>query len=307
MIRRVSGIDGAAMGQRLYVALEGRGVVSLGGPEAGAFLQGLVSNDVDGVSDERGVYAALLTPQGKFLHDFFVLKHGSGYLLDCEGSRIDDLGRRLMAYRLRADVALANATEDFRVTALFGAGAEAAFDLPAGVGAATPRRGGMVMRDPRHPALGLRAVLPRGRDEAAFAERGFARGAFADYERHRLALGTPDGSRDMAVGKATLMECGFDALNGVDFDKGCYVGQELTARTKHRGLVRKRLMRVALAGPLPPAGTPVMAGGKEAGEMRSGLDGAGIALLRLERVSAAAAQDIPLTAGEARVTPLDPP
>ena len=162
------------------------------------------------------------------------------------------------------------------------------------------------MRDPRHPALGLRAVLPCDRDEAAFAERGFARGTFADYERHRLALGAPDGSRDMAVGKATLMECGFDTLNGVDFDKGCYVGQELTARTKHRGLVRKRLMRVALAGPLPPAGTPVMADGKEAGEMRSGLDGAGIALLRLERVSAATARGIPLTAGEARVTPLEP-
>ncbi len=293
------------MGRRLYVALEGRGVVSLDGPEAGAFLQGLVSNDVGRVSAERCVYAALLTPQGKFLHDFFVLKRGSGYLLDCEGARIDDLGRRLMAYRLRADVALADATEDFRVTALFGAGAEAAFTLPAGA-AAAPHRGGTVLRDPRHPALGLRAVLPRDRDEAAFAERGFARGAFADYERHRLALGAPDGSRDMAVGRATLMECGFDALNGVDFEKGCYVGQELTARTKHRGLVRKRLMRVALAGPLPPAGTPVMAGGKEAGEMRSGLDGAGIALLRLERVSAAAARGIPLTAGDARVTPLDP-
>ena len=297
------------MGRRLYVALGGRGVVSLGGPEAGAFLQGLVSNDMDRVSDERCVYAALLTPQGKFLHDFFVLKHGAGYLLDCEAARIDDLGRRLMAYKLRADVALADATEDFRVTALFGAGAEAAFVLPADAtaGAAAPRWGGTVMRDPRHPALGLRAVLPRDRDEAAFVERGFARGAFADYERHRLALGAPDGSRDMAVGKATLMECGFDALNGVDFDKGCYVGQELTARTKHRGLVRKRLMRVALAGPLPPAGTPVMAGGKEAGEMRSGLDGAGIALLRLERVSAALAQGIPLTAGETRVTPLDLP
>ena len=295
------------MSQRLYVELDDRGVVTLDGPDAGPFLQGLISNDVDRVSDERSAYAALLTPQGKFLHDFFVLRRSAGYLLDCEGSRLGDLGRRLMAYRLRADVALADATEDFRVIALFGADADTAFDLLPGIGGAAPRRGGVIMRDPRHPALGLRAVLPRDREPPAFETAGFTRGAREDYERHRIGLGAPDGSRDMAVEKATLMECGFEALNGVDFDKGCYVGQELTARTKHRGLVRKRLMRVSLDGPLPPAGTPIMAGDKEAGELRSGLDDTALALLRLERIAAAADAGIPLTAGETRVVPLDPP
>ena len=294
------------MSQPLYVVLEERGVVSVDGPEAGAFLQGLVSNDVERVSEAQAVYAALLTPQGKFLHDFFMLRQGAGYLLDCEGPRVGDLGRRLMAYRLRADVALADATEDFHVVALFGAEAEttaAAFALPPGPGAAAPCEGGTIMRDPRAAGLGLRAVLPRERDPALFERAGFARGSAADYERHRLAQGAPDGSRDMEVGRATLLECGFEALNGVDFEKGCYVGQELTARTKHRGLVRRRLARVALDGPLPPAGTPIVAGAREVGEIRSGLDDTALAVLRLERVAAAAQAGEPLTAGETRVIP----
>ena len=295
------------MAHPLHVILEERGVVSVDGPEAGPFLQGLISNDVERVSGARGIYAALLTPQGKFLHDFFVLRRGTGYLLDCEGPRVGDFGRRLMAYRLRADVALADATEDYRVVALFGGdgggAVEAAFALPPGEGGAVACAGGTIMRDPRGAALGLRAVLPRDGDLSFLERAGFARGGIADYERHRIALGAPDGSRDMEVGRATLMECGFDALNGVDFAKGCYVGQELTARTKNRGLVRRRLARVALDGPLPPAGTPIMAGEREVGEIRSGLDAAALAVLRLERVAAAAEAGTPLTAGSTRVIP----
>ncbi|MDE0203416.1 MAG: folate-binding protein [Rhodospirillaceae bacterium] len=296
------------MSTPLYVSLDDRGVVSVDGPEAGPFLQGLISNDIERVTDSRGIYAALLTPQGKFLHDFFVLRRGEGYLLDCEGPRVGDLGGRLVAYRLRADIELADATEDYQVVALFGGGDDGgAFDLAPGEGGAAPCEGGTVMRDPRGAALGLRAVLPRGADLAALERAGFARGNPADYERHRIAHGAPDGSRDMEVGRATLMECGFEALNGVDFEKGCYVGQELTARTKHRGLVRRRLAPVALEGPLPPAGTPIMAGEREVGEIRSGLDDAALAVLRLERIAAATEAGEPLTAGEARVIPPDLP
>ena len=296
------------MSAPLYVVLEDRGVVSVDGPEAGPFLQGLISNDIERVTDARGIYAALLTPQGKFLHDFFVLCRGGGYLLDCEGPRTADLGRRLMAYRLRADVALADATEDFRVIALFGGKDDGStFDLPTGDGGAAPYEGGWIMRDPRGAALGLRAVLPSDADLAFLEQAGFSPGSLADYERHRIGLGAPDGSRDMEVGRATLMECGFEALNGVDFEKGCYVGQELTARTKHRGLVRRRLAPVALDGPLPPAGTPILAGEREVGEIRSGLDDTALAVLRLERIAAATAAGTPLTAGETRVIPPDSP
>ena len=179
------------MSAPLHVPLEDRGVVSVDGPEAGPFLQGLISNDIERVTDAHGIYAALLTPQGKFLHDFFVLRRGAGYLLDCEGPRTGDLGRRLMAYRLRADVALADATEDYRVIALFGGdggGDESAFDLPAGDGGAAPCAGGTLLRDPRGQGLGLRAVLPVGADLAFLERAGFARGSRADYERHRIAL-----------------------------------------------------------------------------------------------------------------------
>ena len=295
------------MSDRHYVALEERGVILLEGPEAGAFLQGLVSNDIDKVTETTSLYAALLTPQGKFLHDFFVLRLGTAYLLDCEGPRLGDLGQRLAAYKLRAEVSLADATEDYRIVALFGPGTDDALSLPPGPGQTAPHDGGIVFRDPRRERLGLRVLLPHEQDPACFEALGFARGTPADYERHRLALGVPDGSRDIAVEKATLMESDFEALNGVDFEKGCYVGQELTARTKHRGLVRKRLMRVALDGPLPAAGTPIMAGDKEAGEMRSGLDGQALALLRFERIADAAEAGTPLTAGETRITPLDTP
>ena len=174
-------------------------------------------------------------------------------------------------------------------------------------GSAAPCAGGTLVRDPRGAALGLRAVLPVGADLAFLERAGFARGSPADYERHRIAMGAPDGSRDMEVGRATLMECGFEALNGVDFEKGCYVGQELTARTKHRGLVRRRLARVALEGPLPPAGTPIVAGEREVGEIRSGLGAAALAVLRLERIAAATEAGTPLTAGDTRVIPPDSP
>ena len=156
-----------------------------------------------------------------------------------------------------------------------------------------------------------RALLPRAADlallEAAAIAPGtaltIAPGAAVDYERARIAAGVPDGSRDMTVGKATLMEFDFKALRGVDFEKGCYVGQELTARTKYRGLVRRRLARVLVDGTLPPPGTPIMANGKEAGEICSGLENQALALLRLDRSAEAQAAGIPLTAGKAVLWP----
>ena len=146
---------------------------------------------------------------------------------------------------------------------------------------------------------GLRALLPRDAGVAPLEARGISAGSENDYERARIAAGVPDGSRDMAIGKATLMEFGFEALRGVDFEKGCYVGQELTARTKYRGLVRRRLMRVSIDGALPPPGTPVLAKGKEAGIICSGFEDRALALLRLDRSAEAAAEGIPLTAGKA--------
>ncbi len=296
----------AILENRAYVILEDRGLLEVAGAEARGFLQGLISNDIDKVSPERAIYAALLTPQGKFLHDFFIAELNDRLVLDCEGGRIADLERRLTIYRLRAKVGFEDIGRDYVVAALMGENAGKALGLAAGAGAAAPFTGGVAFRDPRLINMGVRAILPAASAAAALEAAGFERKNEADYDRLRLELGLPDGSRDMVVEKALLLESGFEELGGVDFEKGCYVGQELTARTKYRGLVRKRLLRVDIDGPLPAPGTPIMAGGRQAGEVRSGRGGAAIALLRLDRIDEARASGEALTAGEARLKPVKP-
>ena len=287
---------------RHYAILEARGLVEAAGPDVRPFLQGMVSADVDKLSPERALWAAFLTPQGKFLHEFFLtLDPGpeageDRVLLDCEAARLDDLRTRLGRYKLRARVTLEDVSARYAVAAVFGAGALEALGLPAQAGRAAPFAGGLVHVDPRLPALGARAVLPRADAEAALQGAGFAPAGPADYDALRIRLGVPDGSRDLEVERATLLENGFDELGGIDWDKGCFMGQELTARTKYRGLVKKRLVPVEIDGPAPEPGTPVTADGKDVGVLRSTADGLGLALIRLEHLEA------PLSAGAARLT-----
>ncbi len=294
------------MSDLTYTLPGGRGLVGLSGAEAGDLLQSLVSNDIERVSPERAVYAALLTPQGKFLHDFLVSRVGESFYLDCEAARLADLRKRLIMYRLRADVAIVAPAAGLAVAVMPGAGALSALGLPARAGATRPLAGGAAYVDPRLPDLGARAVLPADSAAATLEALGFAAADGAAYEDLRLRLGIPDGGRDMLVEKATLLESNFEELNGVDWDKGCYVGQEVTARMHYRGLIRKRLLPVAIDGPTPGPETPVMYGEKEAGEMRSATNGRGLALLKLALVEAAAAAGETLTAGEARLTPEKP-
>lgn len=292
------------MAEARYVIFEGRGVLRIEGPDARTFLQGLISNDINKVTPARAIYAAFLTPQGRFLHDFFIAEVEGALLLDCEAPRLDDLKRRLGMFKLRSKVAIGDASADFVVTAIIGDDAAAKFGLAAEAGAAKSWANGGVFVDPRLAAAGLRAILPRQSAAQALEQAGIEGGTYAEYERRRLSLGLPDGSRDMPIEKAILLENGLDELNGVDWNKGCYLGQELTARTKHRGLVRKRLMPVAIDGPTPEPGTPVMAGDQDAGEMHSAMDSVGLAMLRLEFLEQ---QEKPaFTAGPARLTPKKP-
>ena len=286
-----------------YLELADRGLIGVGGSDARDFLQNLVSNDISRVTPARAIYAALLTPQGKYLFDFFVVQLGEALLLDCEAARRDDLIRRLSMYRLRADVSLDTEYDSLTVAAFHGAGALAALDLAAEPGTARALDGGLAYVDPRLASLGARAVLRRETLEAVAAAAGFSAGEAAGYDAMRLALGVPDGSRDLEVEKSVLLENGFDELHGVDWDKGCYVGQEITARTRYRGLVKRRLVPVAVDGPLPAAGTKVMQDGREAGTIRSGRGGAALALLRIDAVERAGAGEAKLTAGEARLEP----
>ncbi len=235
-----------------------RAVLSVAGPDRVSFLQGLVSNDVAQAAPGHAVWAALLSPQGKWLTDFFILADGDRLLLDCEASGAEDLARRLTRFRLRAKVAVE--TAPLSVHAVW----DGMPDLPDGAIAAA---------DPRLPDAGWRVLAPEPLAEAT-----------QDYDRHRLSLGLPDGSRDMEADKSVLLEAGFDELNGVSWTKGCYMGQELTARTKYRGLVKRRLLPVTADGAVPPPGSPVIAEGVEVGQMRSGNGTIGLALLRVSAI-----------------------
>jgi tRNA-modifying protein YgfZ len=281
-----------------FTLLGDRAILAVSGPDRRGFLQGLVSNDVAKVAADRAVYAALLTAQGKYLHDFTMVEAGEEIWLDAEAARLPDLERRLTIYRLRAKVAI-DERPGMAVAAIWGAGALAALGLPDGPGAARHLGAGLAFTDARLAALGARSILPREELRPAFIAAGLAESDFAAYDRHRLALGIPDGSRDLVPEKSILLESGFDELNGIDWQKGCYVGQELTARTKYRGLVKKRLFPVRIEGSAPAAGAMLTLGGKDAGEMRSSHEQLGLALVRLDALADAE----PLLVGEATIVP----
>ncbi|MBV8916158.1 MAG: folate-binding protein YgfZ [Acetobacteraceae bacterium] len=241
-------------------ALPDRAVLEVAGEDRIEFLQGLVSNDVTEVAPGRAVWAALLTPQGKWLADFFVFADGERSLIDCEAGQAEMLQQRLSRYRLRAKVTIR--------------------PVPIPVHAAwagLPPTEGVVAPDPR---------LDEGVGWRVLGAISGVNATGADYDRHRLQLGLPAGSLDMEPDKSTLVEAGFDELHGISWTKGCYMGQELTARTKYRGLVKRRLTRVRIEGAVPAPGTPVRNGEAEVGTMRSGRDEWGLALLRLEAIRA---------------------
>lgn len=281
--------------------LPGRGVLALTGEDARPFLQGLVTNDVRRVAPDRAVYAVFLTPQGKFLHEMFIidatLDGAPALLLDTELARRDDLLRRLKMYKLRAKVALADVSDRYGVAVNldWGLGDQHPGDAP---GAAHPLPdGGIIYTDPRHAGLGARLLLDRAQAQALPV-------AGQAYETRRLDLAVPDGSRDLLPEKAIPLENGLDRLNAVSFDKGCYMGQELTARTHYRALIKRRLMTVRAAdgATLPPGGTPITLDGREVGEMRSSLGDLGLALLRIEDVEKAAGRPLD-AAGTALTAP----
>lgn len=289
-----------------YVVLGDRGVLALRGADARSFLQGLISNDVARVRADQAAYAALLTPQGKFLFDFFIAQDRDRLLLETERTRLGELQRRLLLYRLRSKVEIEDVSDDLAVAAVIGPDAVSLLDLPERPGACRVLDQGLAFVDPRLVPIGARALLPAPQAGAILAQLGVPELEGAAYERLRLRLGVPDGSRDLVVEKATLLESGFEELNGVDFAKGCFVGQELTARMKYRALVRKRLLPVTFNGPAPASGTIVRLGAREAGEMRTAIDGHGLALLRLEQVAKAKEEGAPLLAGETEIVPVAP-
>jgi folate-binding protein YgfZ len=261
----------------MIVHLADRGVVEITGEDRVPFLQGLVSNDVTQAAPGRAVWSALLTAQGKWLADFFILSDGDRLLLDCELAHAAMLVKSLSRYRLRAKAALRDASAEFAIHVAWGE---------------TPVADAIIAADPRLPDAGLRVLAPAPLGDTA---------TLADWHAHRIALGLPDGSRDLEADKSVLLEAGFDELGGVSWTKGCYMGQELTARTKYRGLLKRRLVPVRVEGAMPEPGTPVMLGEQEAGTLRFGVGDTAMALLRLDAIGSDG-----LRCGDAVITPLPP-
>jgi len=281
-----------------FSLLPHRSVIAVSGADRIEFLQGLISNDTTRVAPGRAIWAALLTPQGRFLNDMFVADGGADggaetVLLETERERAPALAKKLSMYTLRSKAKVEDRASTMEVAVVFGAGADKALGID----------GAITFADPRLPALGVRLLAPAGEAAALLGSHGFLPATPADYDALRLSLGVPDGSRDLPVEKALLLESGFDELNGVDWKKGCYMGQELTARTKYRGLVRKRLFPVRLDGPLPAPGTPIERNGQEVGEIRSGVGDRALAMLRLDGLLGEGLTGDGLTAGGTRVLP----
>ncbi|MBL94477.1 MAG: hypothetical protein CMF70_04150 [Magnetovibrio sp.] len=284
-----------------YTILSNRGVIEVSGDDRKHFLQGLISNDIKQVSPTHTIYAALLTAQGKYLFDFFVIEINTSIYIDCEQSRASALLKKLALYKLRAKIDLVDRSQDFQIAAVFGKNPHVPFKLQKRTGHAKRISESIVYIDPRLMQAGVRILSPKSNIEKLLNALPISKVNWEDFDAQRISLGLPDGTRDLVPEKSILLESGFEELNGIDWDKGCYMGQELTARTKYRGLVKKRLIPVTFKGKAPTPGTPITVGRKKVGEMRSTVGNTGMALIRVDDITST-----PLSAAETIIKPQKP-
>lgn len=250
-----------------------RAVLRVSGPDARAFLQGILTQDIEPLAPGEAAFSALLTPQGKILFDFIIVADGENFLLDCDRESAEALVKRLTLYRLRAKATIAR-EEGFAVAALWDGAAQ-----PQGSADA------IAVPDPRLEALGWR-IIGKADSVAALAGAG-AVDEEAAYDAHRIALGVPEFGKDFTSDEVFLLDVDYDALHGVSYKKGCFVGQEVTSRMKRKGDIRKRTLKLAFDGAPPAKGAAVGAGDSTLGEVLSGSEGAALALIRLDRLAAA--------------------
>jgi folate-binding protein YgfZ len=277
--------------------LPDRGVVKVDGSDARKFLNGLITSDMAKVAPDRAAFAALLTPQGKIIADFIVAEaepaDGGGFFLDCPRALIATLVQRFNFFKLRAKVLIEDLSETLAVMAIWDGSASSDY--------------GLLYHDPRLLELGARMMLPPHLAPAAAKDLGAELVDAAEYEAHRIALAIPRGGVDFVYGDAFPHETDMDQLNGVDFEKGCFVGQEVVSRIEHRGTARNRLLAVRYAEFAPEIGIPVQANEKPVGTVGSAARGRGLAMLRLDRVAEALAKGERLTAGGIALELVKPP
>jgi tRNA-modifying protein YgfZ len=276
--------------------LPDRGVVKVAGDDARNFLHGLVSADILKLTPGPARFCALLSPQGKIIADFLVVEapaqDGGGFFLDVPRVLAKAVVDKLNLYKLRSRLIVEDLSEVLGVLAAWDGEGMTAF--------------GLCYADPRLPTLGLRVMMPPHRAADAAADLGAALVEAGEYAAHRIALGVPQGGVDFSYGDAFPHEADMDQLGGVDFAKGCYVGQEVVSRMEHRGIARTRAVPVRYEGAAPASGMAVMAGGRQVGTMGSAAGGRGLALLRLDRVADAHSRGEPLLAGGIPIEPIKP-
>ncbi|MBL4892335.1 MAG: folate-binding protein YgfZ [Rhizobiaceae bacterium] len=256
--------------------LDNRKLVRIGGEEAADFLNGLITCDVLVLAEKEAAFGALLSPQGKILFDFFVVRDAHGFLIDIDEASRDDFIKRLMFYRLRRKVEI-GFEEDFQL-------------VLASWGDVLEIEDALSIADPRLEEAGQRHYCKSAQQTTQ-----------DDYARHRISLGLPEGGSDFQFGDAFPHEALMDQFGGVDFQKGCYVGQEVVSRMQHRGTARKRILKVHSDSNLPESGTNVLAGGKPVGTLGSVSGNIGLAVLRLDRIVSAKEEGLPLTTGDANI------
>ena len=276
------------MGQLKYCELENRKLLKIGDGEAEPFLQGILTCNLETILPESAGFGGLLTPQGKILFDFFVVRDGDNFLLDVDSGQIDELVRRLTFYRLRADVSFEICSDGTKVFACWDKGVqlqEADDDVE-----------GIIITDPRLDKMGHRIYSKN-------APKGMKSTSIEQYEAHRIELGVPEGGIDYHYGDAFPHEALYDQTGGVDFSKGCYVGQEVVSRMHHRGTARKRIIQISSQSPLPDAGSKITISDKNVGEITSAAGKKGLALLRLDRVGLAMENNLETLAGDIIISP----
>ena len=276
--------------------LPDRGVVKVAGDDARGFLNGLVTNDMAKVAPGKPRFAALLTPQGKIIIDFIVaeapINDGGGFFLDCPRALASALVEKLNFYKLRAKVICEDLSSVLGVMAIWDGTAESEY--------------GLSYPDPRLPALGSRIMLPPHLAEEAAADLGGMLVSADAYEAHRIALGVPRGGLDFIYGDTFSHEADMDQLNGVDFGKGCYIGQEVVSRVEHRASARSRVVPIVYDEFAPSSGLPVMAGDRQIGTLGSTAKGHGLALMRLDRIGDALAAGATIEAGGIAIRAVKP-
>jgi tRNA-modifying protein YgfZ len=286
--------------------LPDRGVVKVAGDGARSFLHGLVTVDILSLKPAEGRFCALLTPQGKIIADFMVTavpaKDGGGFFLDVPRALAGSIVDKLNVYKLRAKVLVEDLSDVLGVLAVWNGGTQREHARCEGAGDEVGPR----FADPRLPTLGLRVMLPPQRAAKVAAALDAALVESSEYEAHRIGLGVPRGGLDFTYGDAFPHETDMDQFGGIDFNKGCYVGQEVVSRMEHRGSARTRAVPVRYGVGAPEAGVAVLAGERQVGTMGSAACGNGIALLRLDRVAEAHSRGEPLTAGGVPITVVKP-